>query len=90
MTRQTGIIITIVVAVLTLCCSSSCCLFGGIALLGGGEWSTDLGIPQSGQIEPLLGIPIICLGILVWLAPLLLWIFLVRGKGNSTGDFTAV
>ena len=80
MTKQTGTIITIVVAVLTLCCSAFCCLSGGVTLLGGGEWSTDLGTPETGQIEPLYGIPIICLGVLVWIVPLLLWLFLVRGK----------
>ncbi len=83
MSKQTSIIITIVVAVLTLCCSSCCCLFGGITLFGGGEWSTALGVPETGQIEPLYGIPIICMGILLWVVPLLLWLFLVRGKENA-------
>jgi len=80
MTKQTGIIITVVVAVLTLCCSASCCLFGGITVAGGGEWSSEVGLPQSGQIPSSLGIPVICLGVLVWVIPLLLWLFLVRGK----------
>ena len=83
MSKQTGMIITIVVAVLTLCCSSSCCLFGTITLLGEGTWSRELGVPETGQIEPLLGTPIICLGILVWIVPLLLWFFLVRGRENG-------
>jgi hypothetical protein len=90
MSKQTGTIITIVVAVLTLCCSSSCCLFGGVTLLGAGEWSTDLGVPQAGQIEPVYGVPIICLGILLWVVPLLLWLFLVRGKENNTGEILEV
>jgi len=72
-------IITIVVAVTTLCCSSFCCLFGGSMLLGGGEWSTDLGVPQTGQINPLYGTAPCCLAILIWIVPLLLWVFLVRG-----------
>jgi hypothetical protein len=83
MSKQTGMIITIVVAAVTLCCSSFCCLFGGITLLGRGEWSADLGVPESGQIEPILGLPIMCLGILAWAVPLLLWLFLVRGKENG-------
>jgi len=83
MSKQTGTIITIVAAVLTLCCSSFCCLFGTITLVGGEEWSEDIGVPQSGQIEPALGIPVICLGILAWVVPLLLWLFLVRGKENG-------
>jgi hypothetical protein len=86
MSKQNGMIITIVVAVLTLCCSSSCCLFGVITLLGGGEWSTDLGVPDTGQIEPLYGIPVICLGVLVWIVPLLLWFFLVRPKEDAVEE----
>jgi hypothetical protein len=83
MSKQTGMIITIVVAVLTLCCSSFCCLSGVATLLGGGEWSSELGYPESGQIEPVYGVPVICLGILLWVVPLLLWLFLVRGKEDS-------
>jgi hypothetical protein len=83
MSKQTGMIITIVVAVLTLCCSSFCCLSGVATLLGGGEWSGELGYPESGQIEPVYGVPVICLGILLWVVPLLLWLFLVRGKEDS-------
>jgi len=86
MSKQTGMIITIVVAVLTLCCSSFCCLFGGITALGGGEWSEEIGIPESGQIEPILGVSTICLGILAWVVPLLLWLFLVRGKENAAEE----
>jgi hypothetical protein len=86
MSKQTGMIITIVVAVLTLCCSSFCCLFGAITLLGGGEWSTEIGVPEAGQIEPYLGIPVICLGILLWVVPLLLWFFLVRGKESTVEE----
>lgn len=83
MSKQTGTIITIVVAVLTLCCSSFCCLSGVATLLGGGEWSSEFGYPQSGQIEPVYGVPVICLAVLLWVVPLLLWLFLVRGKEDS-------
>lgn len=85
MSKQTGTIITIVVAVLTLCCSSLCCLSGAITLAGGGTWSAELGAPETGQIDPVYGVPVICLGILVWVVPLLLWLFLVRGKENGVG-----
>ncbi len=87
MSKQTGTIITIVAAVLTLCCSSLCCLSGTVTLAGGGEWSEDIGV---GQIEPTLGIPVICLGILIWVVPLLLWLFLVRGKENAAEPPIAV
>jgi hypothetical protein len=86
MSKQTGAIITIVVAVLTLCCSSLCCLFGAITLLGGGTWSTEFGWPETGRIDPVYGVPVICLGILVWVVPLLLWFFLVRGRENGVEE----
>ncbi len=86
MTKQTGTIITVVVGVLSLCCASFCCLLGGIMFTGGGEWSTDLGIPQTGQIDPLFGIGPCCLSILILVVPLLLcWFFLLRDKEESTG-----
>lgn len=77
MTKQTGTIITIVVAVLALCCSVSCCVSGIIPAAGGGQWVGDF------YVEPWVGLPLICLGILVWVVPLLLWIFLVRGKDDT-------
>ena len=83
MNKKTGTIITIVVAVLTLCVSGCCCLFGILTLAGEGEWSSEIGVPQAGEINTAYGIPIVCLGILVWLAPLLLWFFLVRGKEDD-------
>jgi hypothetical protein len=89
MSKQTGMIVTVVVAVLTLCCSSLCCLSGVITLLGGGTWSTELGVPETGQIDPVYGVPVICLGILVWVVPLLLWFFLVRGKENGMEESIA-
>ena len=77
MSKQNGIIITIVVAVLTLCCSTVCCASGIYTLADQG---------QTLEVEPYAGIPVICLGILVWVVPLLLWLFLVRGKNNNMED----
>lgn len=76
MTRQTGLIITIVVAVLTLCCSLACCGNGIYMMATSGEYTEVLGT----YTEWYYGVPGICLGILVWIIPLLLWLFLVRGK----------
>jgi len=77
MTKQTGTIITIVVAVLTLCCSTICCASGIFTLVDEG---------RTLEVEPYVGIPAICLGLLVWVLPLLLWLFLVRGKENSVEE----
>ncbi len=78
MTKQAGTIITIVVAVLTLCCSMSCCASGIYTVVDNGQ-TLDLG----GVNPYAAGIPIVCLGILVWVVPVLLWLFLVRGKEDT-------
>jgi hypothetical protein len=79
MNKQTGTIITIVIAVLTLCCSATCCL-GGVLVALNEEINLYWGI------EPAWGIAPCCLSILVWVAPLLLWLFLVRGKNGDSGN----
>lgn len=83
MTKQTGVIITIVAAVLTLCCSTSCCLSGIITAAGSGQYVPELDF----YVEPYFGIGPCCLGLLVWVVPLLLWLFLVRGKKEDTAPY---
>lgn len=73
MKKQTGVVITVVAAVLTLCCSATCCATG-IYTVAAGDRTLD--------IEPYAGAPVICLGALVWIVPLLLWLFLVRGNSS--------
>jgi FtsH-binding integral membrane protein len=75
MTKQTGIIITIVVAALTLCCSIFCCAIGIYTVADQG---------RTLEVDYRAGIPVICLGFLVWVVPLLLWFFLVRSKENGS------
>jgi hypothetical protein len=77
MTRQTGLIITIVVAVLTLCPSFFCCVFGVTTLAGAGTYELGAG---SGELPAWVGLPIVILALLVWLVPAASWFFLVRGK----------
>jgi hypothetical protein len=64
-----GAIITIVVTVLALCCSVTCYTSSATAA-GSGEYC----------LASTLCIP----GILVWVAPLLVWLFLVRGKDGES------
>jgi len=79
MTRQTGLIITIVLAVLTLCPSFFCCVFGATTLVGAGTY--ELGA-ESGALPSWVGLPIVILALLAWLVPLASWFFLVRGKAD--------
>jgi hypothetical protein len=87
MSKQTGTVITIVVGVLTLlCCTIPLCIGGIVIFAGLGEWSAEFGPgPQAGNIPPAYGIAPCCLSILVLVVPLLLWLFLVRGKENGVG-----
>ena len=87
MSKQTGTVITIVVGVLTLlCCTIPLCIGGIVIFAGLGEWSAEFGPgAETGNIPPAYGIAPCCLSILVLVVPLLLWLFLVRGKENGVG-----
>jgi hypothetical protein len=88
MSKQRGMIITVVVGVLTfLCCTIPLCIGGIVILAGVGEWSTEWGpSTQTGNIPPAYGIAPCCLSILVLVVPLLLWLFLVRGKEDGIDE----
>ncbi len=92
MNKQTGVIITVVVSILTLlCCTIPLCIGGSLILAGVGEWSTEFGpSTQTGAIPPAYGIAPCCLSILVLIVPLLLWLFLVRGKENNVEDIIGI
>ena len=78
MTRQTGIIITVVLAVLVACPSIFCCLFGALTAAGQGTFT---GISeQTSQIPPAVGVALVCLSLIGLLVPVASWFFLVRGK----------
>lgn len=85
MTKQTGTIVTVVVGVLVfLCCTIPLCIGGVMIFSGQGTWNTDFGpSAQTGAIPTAYGFAPCCLSILVLVVPLLLWVFLVRGKENN-------
>ena len=78
MTRQTGIIITVVLAVLVACPSIFCCLFGALTAAGQGTFTGASS--ELGQIPPAVGIGLVCLSLIGVLVPVAAWFFLVRGK----------
>jgi hypothetical protein len=50
-----------------------------------GEWSSEFGpSTQTGTIPAAYGIAPCCLSILALIVPVLLWVFLVRGKEDNT------
>ena len=83
MTEQTGTIVTVIVALLTLCLSASCCGVGGLIATGEVEWYSDGAGPRAGQIEPTYGYIGICLGLLIWVIPVLLAVFVARKAKNA-------
>ena len=58
-----------------------------ITLAGGGTYSMGT---QGGDLPPWVGIPGICLAILVWAVPILLWVFLVRNAEDEGAAQTDV
>jgi hypothetical protein len=77
MTRQTGIIITIVLAVLVACPGIFCCVFGAISTTG------QVPFEFNGQTTPIpswIGVVLVCLSLIGILVPVASWFFLVRGK----------
>ncbi len=82
MTKQNGTIITIVVAAITLlCCTAPLCSWGISFFTELVDWTDIIG----SNVPTAIGIVPCCLSILVLVVPLLCWLFLVRGKGETTG-----
>ncbi len=82
MTKQTGLIITIVAAVIFGCCAISSCIGGVITLAGGGTYALGT---QMGQTPQWTGIFGICFSVIFIAIPVALWYFLVRGKNGEEG-----
>jgi uncharacterized membrane protein len=78
MDKKTGTIITIVGAVVALCLCLSC---AG----GGAYWAFG-----SGGDPNWVGLSLLCPALLIWALPILLWVFLVRGKEDEAGAQTGV
>jgi hypothetical protein len=73
MEGRSGVPVTVVASLLTLTCATLCSATGIYAL-------TDQA--YTIDIHPTAGIPLIGLGLLVWVVPPLLWLVLERGKEN--------
>lgn len=64
MERHSGVRSTVLVSLLTLCCSTVCCAMGIYAVADQGR-TVSFGSATA--------IPMILLGVLVWIVPPLLW-----------------
>jgi uncharacterized membrane protein len=72
MDKKTSTIVTIVGAVVALCLCLSCAVGGAYWAFGAGETNW-------------VGLTLLCPALLIWLLPILLWVFLVRGKEDGAG-----
>lgn len=82
MTRQTGLIITLVTAVLCGCPGLFSCLWGLIASVV--SFVPDAEIDIGGSNDPMMalavGVGAIIIGFILVVVPLAVWFFTVRGK----------
>lgn len=76
MEELSGLRGTIVVSLVTLCCSTVCCATGIYAVADQG---------RTVHLDPNSGIPMVLLGVLVWIVPPLLW-SMVTGESTENGD----
>ena len=76
MEKDPGLTGTVAVSLLTLCCSTVCCATGIYAV-------ADQGCTV--HVGPTAGIPMILLGVLVWIVPPLLW-STVTAEGAGSRD----
>jgi hypothetical protein len=72
MDKKTGTIITVVGAVVALCLCLSCAIAGAYMAFGAG------GDPAYAWLG------LLCPALLAWALPILLWVFLVRGKEDES------
>ncbi len=77
MEKQSKVTGTVVVSLFTLCCSTVCCATGIYAVADRGR-TVDIGTTAA--------VPMILLGILVWIVPPLIWSLLVEEGEDGTGD----
>jgi hypothetical protein len=68
---------TVLVSVLTLCCSTICCATGIYAVADQG---------QTIVLGPAAGVPMILLGVLVWIVPPLAWVTLMGDRKEGTDE----
>jgi hypothetical protein len=77
MEKQSKVTGTVAVSVLTLCCSTACCAMGIYAVADRGR-TVHIGTGAA--------IPMILLGILVWIVPPLIWSAIVADREDGAED----
>jgi hypothetical protein len=78
--RTTGIIATLAAAVLCGCPGLFLCLFGAISAVGGGTFNGPF---SSGRIQPVVGLGLMCLALILIAIPVVVGIFTLREKPTA-------
>ncbi|MCS6908841.1 MAG: hypothetical protein RML93_13325 [Anaerolineales bacterium] len=81
--RTIGLIATIGTALSCGCPGLFACIFGAASALGGGTFSLG---EQSGNIPRSLGVPILCLGLLLMAIPVAVGFFTLRSKPQPSAS----
>jgi len=76
MEKRSGLTSTVIVSVLTLCCSTVCCATGIYAVADQG---------RTVVVGSAAGIPMILLGLAVWIVPPLFWLRVVEDDEADLG-----
>ncbi len=75
--KTVGLIATVATALLCGCPGIFLCVFGAASALGSGTFEFG---EQSGNIPPAMGIPILCIGLLLMVVPVGVGFFTLRRK----------
>ncbi len=73
MHQQNAKLWTIITGVVIACPSAACLYLGVGILIGEGAFTPDANTIAEQTINPLLGLPLFCLGLLPWALPLIVW-----------------
>lgn len=85
MHRQNAKLWTLITGAVVACPSLVCLYFGVGILIGQGQFTPDANTMDYQTINPLYGLPLLCLGLLPWLLPLAVWLIARRRPAPETG-----
>lgn len=75
------------VAGLVFACPSLVCLYTGVGILiGQGSYTPDANTMAGQTISPILGLPLLCLGLLPWALPFGVWRYASKRPAPPAAD----
>lgn len=89
MHQQNAKLWTLITGAVVACPSLVCLYFGVGILIGQGKFTPDANTLDYQTINPLYGLPLLCLGLLPWLLPLGVWLIARRRPAPQAGGSSA-